>query len=263
MATDSSAPDADASAEPAKSRLKRRLPAADRLAFTKHLDLLRAFVAASDFGTKPTRYSAVAGLMKLHIQSVSQVSPFFLEVGFLERTESGITPAPAVIDYVRSLEWNPTTAGRKLAPLVSGMWFWQALKPKLVFRAMSEQDAVETLALEAGATPEHKAHLRMLLEYLELAGIITRDNGQVAMTRSADSPVDEKPPPPPQAAQETIKPVKWRDGQSSQATTDGVINLHVDVQVSLADLRGWSPERIEKFFSGIAQVVAAQKENAE
>ena len=41
-------------------------------------------------------------------------------------------------------------------------------------------------------------------------------------------------------------------------TTEGVIALYVSIKVDVAALKDWSPERIEAFFSGIAQVRAAE-----
>jgi hypothetical protein len=44
-----------------------------------------------------------------------------------------------------------------------------------------------------------------------------------------------------------------------QQGADGAISLQVSVKVNLADLKGWSADRITAFFSGVAKVIAAQQ----
>jgi len=39
---------------------------------------------------------------------------------------------------------------------------------------------------------------------------------------------------------------------------EGVLHLHVDVRVSLAELRSWPPDCIAALFAGIAEVQTAQ-----
>jgi hypothetical protein len=99
-----------------------------------------------------------------------------------------------------------------------------------------------------------------LLEYMEFAGIIHRDvNGLYVATTlgSIREPVSvqESSAAPKSEAQPTIRTVSY---VPSSAPTEGVIQFQVSVKVSMAELSGWSADRITAFFSGVAQVMAAK-----
>jgi hypothetical protein len=42
-------------------------------------------------------------------------------------------------------------------------------------------------------------------------------------------------------------------------TTEGAVQFHVAIRVSMQEMSGWTPDRITAFFAGLAQVLAAKK----
>jgi hypothetical protein len=42
-------------------------------------------------------------------------------------------------------------------------------------------------------------------------------------------------------------------------TAGGRVQLHVNIDVSMDEMAGWTPDRISAFFAGLAQVLAAKK----
>jgi hypothetical protein len=249
-----------------KPRLTKKIPTF-RVGFSKQLDALRAYAVLSDNGTKPVHYGRVADIIKVHEANVSSMNPFFLEAGLIEKREGGSVPAPAVLEYNRQFGWSNENAAQKLAPIIINTWFGQALSHPLQFRAMSENEAIESLAEACNAGPEAKPQLRMLLDYCEAAGVITRANGQVSapppQAVAARATVDWGPPKP--EVEETPAPAPevppQRPATPAPAITKDAINLNISMQINLAEMRNWPADRIAAFFAGIAQVLAAK--NAE
>jgi hypothetical protein len=88
-------------------------------------------------------------------------------------------------------EWNQATAGPKLSPILSRSWFAQVLLPRLKFRPLPEIEAIQVLAEESTATKEYEPQLKTLLDYLETAGVIARDDGQVRLISGVEKPEKE------------------------------------------------------------------------
>jgi hypothetical protein len=157
--------------------------------------------------------------------------------------------------------------------LVANSWFGIALIHRLQFRALSEDGAIEALATQCNAGPEAKPQLRFLLDLCEAVGIIERANGQLTLGTfgGADEPkvspavkppgevesLSEVPPPQPQSTgfRSTVS------ASSTSSPKDGSINLDIGIQVNLAEMRDWTPDRITAFFGGIAQILAAKNKD--
>lgn len=233
-----------------------------RVGFPKQLDALRAYALLSDNGTKPVHYGRVADIIKVHEANVSSMNPFFLESGFLEKSGAGYMPTPAVLEYARQHSWTADTAAQKLASIVNNTWFGQALSQRLQFRSMSEDDAINALASLCNAMPEARPQLRLLIDFSEAAGVLVRANGQLS------APVPDSTEPKPAPHSELMPPIidnrpqadapAARSAPAAAPTQDGGVNFSIDVQISMAEMKDWSAERITALFTGIAQVLAAK-----
>lgn len=264
MSTEENVERPTAATEPT-SRETKKLPTY-RVGFAKQMDALRAYAVLSQGGSAPVRYQKVAETIKVHESNVSSMNPFFMENGFVERTGTGFIPHRALLEFNRAYGWDANKAGAKLAPMIENTWFAQALVHKLGFRSMSEDEAIEVLAAECMAGPDAKQSLKVLIDFLEYSTIVERVNGNLKLKASADatgapsrpaSPVesvarDEPSPPPRQTAPTMASP-----------TGAGAISFQVNVSVDMAEMKGWSPDRIASFFSGLAQVIAAQQKGSE
>jgi len=251
------------------SKTTKKLPTF-RVGHPKQLDALRAYAVLSENGTKAVHYTKVAEIIKVHEANVSSMNPFFVENGFIERQQGGgFMPVSAVSDYNRAFSWNPETAGAKLAPVVSAAWFGMAIVRRLQFRAMTEDEAGEVLASEGMAGPDSRLQLRMLLDYCETAGIVLRENGQLRAPKEPIRPPSAQAAPSPAPLAEPIvaaavgvagnRPVFYGGGTAQASPAEGGINFQVSIHVDLAEMKEWTADRIAAFFSGMAQVLAAQE----
>jgi hypothetical protein len=249
----------------AKSRLTKKLPTF-RVGFSKQMDALRAYAMLSDNGTKPVHYTRIAEIIKVHEANVSSMNPFFVENSLILKANNGYIPSQAVLEYNRAFGWNQETAAAQLRPLIGDTWFGIELGQRLAFRPMSEEAAIEVLASKCNAGPEAKPQLRILLDFCEASGIISRANGQLTLgaisgPEDLERPLDSPPQPEsPQAIpQSSYRPAMAPANNASQQA--GAVHLDFSIHIDLAEMRDWSPDRISSFFSGIAQILAAKNKD--
>jgi hypothetical protein len=248
---------------PSKDRPAKALPS-PRLAFSNQLEMLRGYAAASGPANNPVATSEVADIVKVAESSFSLVQPFFCEIGLLQRIEQAgqawkYLPSVDVFNFAKAHEWNRETAGHKLAPVISASWFAEPLLRKLSFQPLDENEAIATLAEKASAGPDYKAHLRLLVNYMETAGLIQRENGKVKMIKSSLQPSGNDLEEPATADPKSVPTVRSSAISTAFAQpTQGVVNFHVDVKINMDEFAHWSPARIAALFSGIAQVLAAK-----
>jgi hypothetical protein len=168
-----------------------------------------------------------------------------------------------VLAFFRAYEWNKETAANKLAPLLQASWFAQALIPKLSFRPLGEEEAVSILGETVVAAPEYKKSLRMILEFMDAAGIIQRDGNQIILRSGASSASDQ-----PKTVQQEQKPMEQNEAtpRSPKVATsfsqmaEGAMRFNISFSVDMVEMASWKADRIAAFFSGIAQVLAAKAE---
>lgn len=242
-----------------------------RISFSKQLDLLRAYAAASGADQIGVTVDEVGVLAKMVGSTVTLANPFFQDIGLIKKQESKggtggtrFVPAPEVFELQRAYEWDKKTAAHKLAPLMQRTWFVQSLIPRLTMSAISEDDAISVLADKATAAPAYKSNLKLLLDFIESAGIIARENGQIRLLKT-------EPPTPPAPAtkvgnaeteeEEQIPPQQRQSGRLATGFMQpqpGALNFHIDVSVELSEMGTWTPDRIASFFQGVAMVLAAK-----
>lgn len=255
MANDSPAEKEKTKEKTRKSKPAKPLPT-ERLTVAKQLDILRAYAVASGPNSKAVTNDDIAGIVKIHPNTISLGNTFFYEIGFLQKGDKGYVPAPEVFEFNRAYEWNPDIASHKLSPIVSRAWFGEALLPKLSFRSsMTEEEAITTLAEAAAAGPDCRPQLRFLLDYLQAVGMILRDGNLIKLIKAG-------PLPPEQSAESLTAETKDRSPkpppQIFSSPTEGVVQFHVSVKVDMKEFAGWEADRITAFFNGIAQVLAAK-----
>jgi hypothetical protein len=247
--------------KPAGERPSKYLPT-PRITFSKQLDILRAFAAASGPTGKVASNDDVAEIVKMNPSTISLANPFLASGGLITKTDGGYIPCPEVMSFLRAYEWSPDTAAQKLAPVLAKTWFAEELLSKLAFGPMTEDEAIQDLADAANAAPEYRGQLEILLDYLGAAGLIQRDGTQIkrggTMTLAIGATASESPPTktdsPPPAQETTPKPFM----PSLFGTTEGAVNFHVSVRVDMSEFANWKPDRIAAFFGGMAQVLAAK-----
>ena len=250
-------------AKPKRVRPQRSLPTA-RVTFSKQLRCLLSYGLESREGSTPVRMEAVGKAVGLNASTVSLCNPFFVDIGFLSKTGRGkFTPSEHVLEMVGAHEWNPDTAPEKLEPILRTSWAAQALEPRLRLGPVDVEDAIHTLADTVKAGPTYKAELGMILEYLCVSGVTHRDGHQLSWAANSvsaargGSPQTESSEDQASIAQPAPE-VDLPRGSAAQVPPTGGFSFTVSIQVDADEIAHWSPDRIAAFFSGLAQVLAAQ-----
>lgn len=165
-----------------KSRSRLPLPSA-KLASVKQFNLLKAFAIASGTERRAVTIKQVAEIQGISEGSVSICNPFFDDTRLIEKLGHRFKASAEVLSYFQRLEWNDPDAGKKLAPLLRKTWFAEALVPRLQMNPMNEEAAIHILSDFSGAGSSEKRQLVMVLDYLELAGVIARDGNLIRLVR--------------------------------------------------------------------------------
>ncbi len=249
-----------------KGKPNKPLPTV-RVSFTKQMDILRAYAAASGGSSRIVSLKDVADIVQMAVPTVSLANPFFVDVKFVHRSEGvGMTPANELLEYAHAYQWDKETAAHKLAPLLSRAWFWEALQPRLAYQELPEDQAVTILDEKSTAGPTYKSQLRMILEFLDAAGMIKRANGQITEVKgklrvnasAATAPATEKTDESPTVEGKGVPLQRSAVATNFAQTKQGAVNFDVSVHIDMAEFAGWQPARIAAFFSGIAQVLSAK-----
>lgn len=245
-----------------ESRPAKVLPT-NRVAFQNQLDVLRAFGAASEPNGRAVQNVEISRIVNLHQATVGFVTPFLTDAGLLQRTAEGLVPVGEVVEFSRAHKWSPDTASHRLASVISRTWFANVLMPKLRFNALQEADAVQELALAASAGPSYKGQIDTLLDYMQAAGIVARENGQVRLTRSVgaqsqNAPISAAEPESNEGRHQSDGGRHAPLATSFVHSAAGVVQFNISVKVDMAEFAAWQPDRISAFFAGVAQVLAAK-----
>jgi hypothetical protein len=189
-----------------------------------------------------------------------------VENGFLERNGDATMPTKPVLEFAQAYNWSPDTAPKKLAPIIRRAWFGELLIEKLAFRSMQEDEAIAELAGAISAGTELKSQVGTLIEYAIATGLVRRDGSTLSLGESAEAPEStlsrqEKSQQGPD--QRDSAPLTARSSSASTSTsfmtTEGAVQFHVSIRVTMQEMAGWTPDRISAFFAGLAQVLAAKK----
>lgn len=245
-----------------RTRPTQVLPTA-RISFAKQMDLLRAWAAAGGQDGNSVTAASVAKIAKMHPATVMLANPFFSRVGLLVRSGQGFSPSSDILSFSQAYQWNPETAALKLAPALRKSWFAIALLPKLGYSSLNENQAVEILAQEAGAGKEYRPQLRMILEFLAVAGLIKREGNAIFPVkegRGERSWPDERDSVSTTAFRQESSQEQVLPERVGKEKAEGAINFNITVSVATNELANWKPERITAFFSGLAQVISAKSQ---
>jgi hypothetical protein len=254
--------------QPPKQRAKPNyvLPS-DRITVEKQLTLLRGFAAVSGHSKKPVKLSEVAEVSKVSPNTISYANGFFLEVGLLQKSDSGFIPAEEVAAFALAYEWNPNTAAHKLAPIIMKSWVGQRVMPKLSMGIpVHENELIDDLTMAAAVGSDFRPRVKMLLDILEETGIAIREGEHLkkgstssAAASPAAAPTSERP-----ATDSEPREASSRDGGRSNVNTvfsqmtGGAVQFNITVKVDMDEFAGWKPDRITAFFGGIAAVLSAK-----
>jgi hypothetical protein len=251
--------------KPEEQKPKKPLPT-DRIPLSTQLDILRGYGAISTPDGKPIRLKELGAVVKRDPDTVSLCNPFFSDVKLITKDGGGYLPSAEVVNYHNAYKWNPDTAAREIAPIISESWFAQELMSKLNFRPLEESEAIADLAKAVSAGPKYKKNLKLLLDYIEAAGLVTRDGNMLVKASQTSVPQARNERPIEQPVEQSAPEPQHREPQATRSSvttsfaqpTEGTVQFHISVKVSMSEFAGWQADRIQAFFGGIAQVLAAK-----
>lgn len=187
-------------------RKPRKILPAKKLAIQKQFDVLRTYAIASTHSLNPVGNISVADILGIHANTVSICNPFFVDLGLLTKQGYKFVPAEEVLNYADRVQWNDPNAGHKLAPIIKKSWFAEGLLPRVTLRSITEDQAISFFAEESGASPAHRNQLGMLLDYLDVSGLIVRENGSIKLGPTAQQ--SRKPTEEDEGEEKPLKPLK-------------------------------------------------------
>jgi hypothetical protein len=254
----------DAESVTPKDRPKPNKPLpTDRISVGRQLDILRAYAAASGNGTKPATLAEVSEIMKMSALTVGLAHPFLAGVGLIQRAgTAAYTVSSEAVGFLKAYEWDRETASHKLGPLLRSAWFGAALLPRLSFGAIEEKAAIGVLAEASSAPPDYEKEIRMVMEFMVAGGLIQREGGQVRLRPVAATVAEPIPAPAiiakTEETREKESTVSSTKLNTSVQSSPGKFSLNISVEVDMVEFATWRPERIQAFFRGVAEVLAAK-----
>jgi hypothetical protein len=244
--------------QPRRTRPNKPIPT-ERIKLERQFDLLRAFAGCYVASMKPVTNKDVAEVVQMSETTTSLANGWFTETGLLTKAASGgWIPADEVLSYHRAYEWDKDSAARELQPVLSKTWFWEVLQPKLGFRPMEEKDAINALGSTSAASADFRINLKLIIDYLVTAQMVERDGAQIRLLRNgAAGQLPEK--------RDQGSAPHERGAQATSAITTGFVQrpgggvqFSINIDVSMTEFAGWTPDRISAFFNGMAKVLAAK-----
>jgi hypothetical protein len=199
---------------------------------------------------------------------------FFVDAGWLVKQGRGSYAATdALINYRRRAGMNSDDprAKQALRETMTEAWFWQPIKSQIEFGGADEDEVLQILMLEAGATPEHASQLRNLLEWVEWVGLIRRDEDRVLLADGAGIPPT---PPAENGASDVIEPKVESPAEKESGERPGgtpppprppaeeppraasVVSFAFSFDMTADDLAKLSPEQIQSLFAAVGSVMS-------
>jgi len=223
----------------------------NRVAYEKQKDILKAFAIVGAQGNVTTNKAVSEALTGLLDSTIRFTNEFFVEVGFIRETSGGFVVSRELSEYYIAESTGEESAFHRLGPLLEKTWFAKTLLPKLQVRPLSDGQAITALAVAAGsADREYRGRIRMLLRYMEDAGLIRLDGNTYSPGNSVSAVAEEDRIEEPRVLTTVVS--------SQPLSKSGGVQLTFSIRVDANEFSSWTPDRIAAFFGGLAQVLAAK-----
>ncbi|MGX5655503.1 hypothetical protein ACWKWC_12080 [Geodermatophilus nigrescens] len=258
-----------------RSRPSRSLPT-ERMRVEAQRRVLEAFAKLSGpDGRFVTSENVGQAVKDVSHHALPLSNAFFVDAGWLIKQGRGAYAATdALINWRRRAAMNPDDprAKQALRETMTDAWFWQPIKNQINFGGADEDEVLQILMLEAGATPEHAAQLRNLLEWVEWVGLIRRVEDRVLLVDDGQeapppSPADEggtRNPVDPKAEEPSGKELAERPVDSSppqaplpeRPRAASVVSFAFSFDMTADDLAKLSPDQIQTLFAAVGNVMS-------
>lgn len=245
---------------PQRPRARNPLPT-DRLKLGAQVEGLKAYAAASGYGKEAVGANEIAPYLGVAPATAGLNNAFFADSGLLVRESKGLyKPTQATNEFARRYGFDAKRAGRELAEPLRGTWYFQTVERRLSMGPVTTADVIDTLAQTAGATKDHQVQLMSMLSWLELAGLVRIESGEVSLVANG-STVEKSPAASSNGASgQPADPEGEGTTQEEHGPQDPpaetVLSFSFDFKLTKSDLEGLSPDQITALFEAVGKVVA-------
>jgi len=159
------------------------------------IEILKAYVVASERGKKPVSYRDVGNIVKIHPVDVSKCNKFFSDIGFLEKEGKKYLPSKFVIDFYNNSQFDPEKSKNLLREPIEKSWFGELTKKLLIYRKVVDQEElISKIGIKAEAIEKDKPALKQLIEYMEFVKFIRKisDSDGYELDKAIEVPLEEK-----------------------------------------------------------------------
>lgn len=167
----------------------------DRHSFGAHFEILKRFVTHSRNGAEPIAAEKVEG-EGIPVQAASMNVRFMASVGLLRFDSKGLyVPTPEVVRFISAKSVSDDRARPILRGILTSSWFAELAAGILRTQPfITEEQMVGELAIATETDKARKAPaLRILIEYLVFAGILSRDERGLSLATDVDSELSSGP----------------------------------------------------------------------
>lgn len=173
------------------TELKHPLPD-KRISFDSQLDIVSAYVVASNKGKNEVGYKELAPYIKIDPVLVSGCNKFFQHLGLIEPGQkfSKYNSTPLAEELHNAKQWdNEELKKSVLSKILQNAWFWNQTRQYLeVNKTATKDQLTQKLGIGCGADPQkHTPSLNKLIEYLQIADLIKENNGKFELNTKLSS----------------------------------------------------------------------------
>ena len=254
-----------------RPRTARALPT-DRLKFELQVRALRALALESQNGARAVGAPELANRIGVADSTAPLNNAFFAEAGLAIKAGRGLfKPTQATLDFERDAGFEDieTAARKHLAGPLSRAWFFGEIKSQISMGDAAESRIMSVLTNAAGASSVHRVKLISLLDWLALAGLITREGGEIKLSATGASATPqqhgqkqdgETPKTPPGETPPAPEVPPAGEGTTKIQEDRGPVVLEVKFSCSYTakDLAELEPEHIKALYEAVGGVQAVQ-----
>lgn len=247
-----------------KQRAEKSLPT-DRHGFEKQVEALGSIAQLSGNSKRPVNAEDVSASLNLKGNTGGLSNKFFRDCGWVESSGRGAYVATDdLLAYRRHLAVDPSDLAGSFAYLVPAArrsWFRQEIGDMLEGAGVRETMVMHALAKAAGATSNHMAQLKLIVDWLGLVvrdgellqakqeaasvGSVTPEVDEETGTPAAEPAADAQTETPGPAADTSDFPPPTRTITPTLGGDEPMLSMHFSVRMTADDVAKLSGDQLQ------------------
>jgi hypothetical protein len=240
------------------------------------IQILKGYVIGSNNGQKPVNYKEVATLVNLHPARVSDNNRFLEENNMLvEKKRGRFVPSSEIVSFAKSLPWDLDKAKYFLSQKLESAWFYTIINDAFRIKGtLDEEGLVRILGSASQAASSQQTSLKRIIELLEYANIIEKDEKGVYTFVKQPIDIEEFLTPPSQADSvsgqvDSVGGVELVDfvrekyyAEKPPRTKEQKLSIPINININLnvsADSFESDVEKVKKFFEELKNLLSQEE----